>query len=84
MSKRLFFVISVLLLNFLFVVSAFAMSNEEFFKICENGNIKQIKAAIAKGADVNAKDKDGLTTLDYVRANKNSDIIKELMKADAK
>lgn len=36
---------------------------DDFFKLCASGSAEQVKAAIAAGADVNAKDKDGKTPL---------------------
>ena len=40
-----------------------AMSDEEFLELCSSGSIPRIEIAIENGANVNAKDKDGVTAL---------------------
>ena len=42
-------------------------------KFCKKGDLKGVKAALKKGADVNEKDKDGYTGLmEAVMNNRNS------------
>jgi len=48
-----------------------AMSEEEFFELCKSGTPQQVEAAIKAGADVNAKNNDGRTPLNFaVQDNK--------------
>jgi len=49
-----------------------------------NPNIDVVAALLKAGADVNAKDRDGKTALDYVRKNKDSAVAKLLEQAGGK
>ncbi|SHN72004.1 hypothetical protein [Desulfovibrio litoralis] len=71
MLKRITLLILVLLSNFLFSISAFAMSSQEFLDLCAKGSLAEVKKAIANGADVNAIDVNpnegkGIATREYL------------------
>lgn len=40
-----------------------AMSDNDFVELCEKGSAQEVEEAIMNGANVNAKDKDGMTAL---------------------
>ncbi|MDR0564096.1 MAG: ankyrin repeat domain-containing protein [Azoarcus sp.] len=65
-------------------VTRATISNEEFLRLCASGNVQQIQAAIRNGANVNARDKQGVTPL-IVAAMRNGhpEIITALLKAGA-
>jgi ankyrin repeat protein len=57
---------------------------DDFFKSCKSGTSEQVVAAIAAGADVNAKDKDGYTPLMLAGwSNTRPEFIAALLKAGA-
>jgi len=45
--------------------------NEQLFSAVKNGNIDSVKLLIDKGADVNARDKDGITPFDAASRGSN-------------
>ena len=63
----------------------FAMSDADFIELCQKGSLQQIKDAIKKGANVNAKDDAGRTVLMQVAyvENSNLEVITALIKAGA-
>ena len=61
-----------------------AMSDAEFLKLCEDGTAQEVCAALDAGANVNAKDKDGITALMVAaEVNSNPEVINVLLKAGA-
>ena len=61
---------------------AAAMSDEEFFKLCEQGTAEQVKQALADGANPNAKDGDA-TVLEWAALNDNLPAVQALLDAGA-
>jgi len=47
---------------------------------CEDGDLEKVKQLLENGADVNAKDKDGLTALMYASYNGHKEVV-ELLKS---
>jgi ankyrin repeat protein len=63
--------------------SAYALTTD-FVELVKTGTPQQIQAAIDKGEDVNAQDKNGLTPLMWAAGfNQNSEAITTLLKAGA-
>ncbi|MCL1876305.1 MAG: ankyrin repeat domain-containing protein [Synergistaceae bacterium] len=60
-----------------------AMSTDDFLELCKSGTVQQIEAAIKAGADVNAKNDDGLTALMAAALKNNAEATKMLIKAGA-
>ena len=58
--------------------SSYAGINEELWYAAREGNTARVKALLAKGADVNAKDNDGVTALMAAVKGGHSDTIKFL------
>ena len=58
--------------------SSYAGINEELWYAAREGNTARVKALLAKGADVNAKDNDGVTALMAAVRGGHSDTIKFL------
>ena len=57
---------------------------KDFFELVTAGTPQDVQAAISKGADVNAQDKDGKTPLiSAAQTNKNPEVITTLLKAGA-
>ncbi|MDR1740446.1 MAG: ankyrin repeat domain-containing protein [Synergistaceae bacterium] len=56
---------------------------EAFLKLCVTGTSEDVRAAIAAGADVNAKDKDGVTALIYAAEGNNPEVLTVLIEAGA-
>jgi thioredoxin-like negative regulator of GroEL len=53
--------------------------NSDLIEAAKNGDTAQVKALLDKGADVNARDKDGLTALMWAAAGGRTDIVKALL-----
>ena len=61
-----------------------AMSDSDFIKLCQKGSLQQIIDAIKNGANVNAKNNDGITPLMMAIDNSNSSkVVTALIKAGA-
>jgi len=57
----------------------------DFFELVKTGTLQDIKAAIGKGVDINAWDKDGRTPLmEAVWHNQNPEVVTTLLRAGAK
>ena len=79
MNKR----IIVAVLAILLTASASAQTTN-FFDLVKTGSPQAVQAAIANGADVNARDNDGVTALMYAaESNQNPDVVATLLKAGA-
>jgi ankyrin repeat protein len=61
------------------VASACAADDSPLFEAVKNGDKAAVEALLAKGADVNAKDKDGCTPLHWAASQGNSNVIKLLL-----
>ena len=59
-----------------------AMSDEDFFKLCEKGTAEQVKQALADGANPNAKDGDA-SVLAWAALNDNLPAVQALLDAGA-
>ena len=57
--------------------------NQKLFQAAENDNIKDVKALIEKGADVNAKDKEDISVLSLTAKNNFLNIAKFLIENGA-
>ena len=57
---------------------SYADINDELLDAAHEGNTDRVKALLAKGADINAKDKDGVTALMAATNGEHSDTIKFL------
>ena len=73
----------LLVLGFLIACgSAVAQTTRpDLLELCKKGTVEQVGQALAAGADVNAKDTNGKSILEYGRENKNSKVLAELIKA---
>ena len=65
-------------------VQATSDLDQELIAAAIDGDIEKVKALIAAGADVNAKDNDEYTALDYAKDGGHTEIIKILKAAGAK
>jgi len=72
-----------LLLTIAAVLLVGCVTNMSIYEDAEKGNIKAIKQYIAADMDVNAKDSEGKTPLDYA-LNKPSEIVDLLLKHGGK
>ena len=61
---------ALMLVLALWASTVLAGANEDFLKAAERGDLNAVKSFIAKGADVNAKDKDRLDRIDKYLALK--------------
>jgi ankyrin repeat protein len=57
--------------------------NADLLKAAEEGKTDVVRSLIAKGADVNAKDKEGKTALAYAKENSHTEIVQLLKQAGA-
>ena len=57
--------------------------NEELLHAAAEGKVDRVRALIAEGADVNAKDKDGFPALEVATAFAQADVVKALIDAGA-
>jgi len=69
----------VLVVLFFSGVNAFAGLNEDLLNAAKNGNINKAKTLISKGANANAKEKDGGTALMFAAEEGYPDIVKLLI-----
>jgi ankyrin repeat protein len=53
--------------------------NEELLKAAADGDAAKVKELLEKGADANARDKDGLTPLHYAAKHGHADVVKLLI-----
>ena len=61
-----------------------ATTETQFLELCKSGTSQEIEAAIKSGADVNAKDDNGVTALMFAAVNNtNPEVIKVLINAGA-
>ncbi len=59
------------------------MSDYDFIELCKSGDAVKVQKAISNGANVNAKDNDGRTTLMYAALNGQADVAEVLLKHGA-
>ena len=71
-------IISVMAFTFLLAAFAVAGVNEDLIKGAQNGGLKVVQGLITKGADVNAKDNEGVTALMFASENGRLDVVKAL------
>jgi hypothetical protein len=74
----------LLLLLLLPLAPTLQAAEKNFLSIAAEGSLQQVHSAIAAGADVNAKDKDGVTVLMWAAANNRLDSVKLLMRMGAR
>jgi ankyrin repeat protein len=72
-----------LLITIAAVVLVGCVTNMSIYEASEKGNIRAVKQHLASGKDVNAKDSEGKTPLDYA-LNKPSEIVDFLLKHGGK
>lgn len=72
----------LVLLSSIFVLVSFG-NGQEVFQFAREGAAAQLKAAIAAGADVNARDEYGQTPLMYAAENSTPDVVHLLLDAGA-
>ena len=66
------------------ITLAQSKANDALFDAAMNGKVRDVKAALKAGADVNTWDEDGLTVLMYAaRNNGNSRVVRALIDAGA-
>jgi ankyrin repeat protein len=63
------------------VIAADAPVIEQLFQAAKIGSLEQVKALLAKGADVNAKDLDGRTVLNHALIRPDRPEIVQYLKA---
>ena len=83
MGKRITVVLA--LLFFAALSSSYAQTTD-FFQLAKSGTPEQVQAAIDKGSDVNARNKNGMTPLMFAvlfNTTSNSEVITVLLKAGA-
>ncbi len=67
-----------------FAVLGCAKQNDVFLDLCKKGTADEVRRALASGANVNARDKDGVTALMCAaRGNANPDVVKVLLEGGA-
>ena len=54
-----------------------------FIKLCRTGTPEAVAAALRSGADVNARDKRGITALMWAACNSNPEVVEVLLEAGA-
>ena len=60
------------------------MPEEDFFKVCKWGTVKQMNKALASGVDVNAKTGENMTALMLAAAkNPDPDVVRTLLESGA-
>ena len=74
--------LSVFLTFFMMAAAWAVMSDEDFAKLCEKGTAKEIRAALQKGANPNAKDDNAVTAL-MVAAIDNPEAVSLLLEVGA-
>lgn len=74
--------LSVFLTFFMMAAAWAVMSDEDFAKLCEKGTAKEIRAALKKGANPNAKDDNAVTAL-MVAAIDNPEAVSLLLEVGA-
>jgi ankyrin repeat protein len=79
-----YFVLTVFVWSIFSGFSVFAGPNEELITAAEKGDIAVMQTLLAKGADVDVKDNDGVTALMYAAQNGHKHIVELLKKAGAK
>ena len=83
MMKKILAGTLVILLLGTVCVQAISEKDQELIDAAEDGDIKEVKAAIKAGADVNAKANDGDTALIYAASLGYTEIVKILEDAGA-
>ncbi|HXL01820.1 MAG TPA: ankyrin repeat domain-containing protein [Candidatus Atribacteria bacterium] len=64
--------------------SSLALRQEDFTELVKTGSLEEVKKAIEAGANVNARDENGMTPLMHAAgANQNPEVIKVLLEAGA-
>ena len=75
---------TILILLVFISASAYAQTADFFKLVSQGGSPQDVQAAISKGADVNARDKDGRTPLMMAaQYNQDTEVITILLKAGA-
>jgi ankyrin repeat protein len=75
--------LTIFLLSICVTLLAFAGPNEDLIAAAEKGDIATVQALLAKGVDVNAKDKDGRTALMLASWKGQVEVVKELLAKSA-
>ena len=82
-SKVISVIFSLLFLFMLLPFSSYAGINDELIDAARKGDINRIKKLLDKGADVNAKDKDGETALMAAALRGHTEIVQFLLNKGA-
>ena len=76
--------IIAMLLALLIPFTAYAQDvNSELIEAAKNGQTEKVQASLDAGADVNGKDRDGMTALMWAASGGHTDIVKALLDAGA-
>nr|MCR4819145.1 ankyrin repeat domain-containing protein [Fretibacterium sp.] len=75
--------LSVLLVFCMTAAAWGAMTDEDFAGLCKKGSVQEIRNALLKEANINAKDEDGWTALMAAAANNKPEVVSLLLKAGA-
>lgn len=78
MKRILFSVVCILLL-----LTGCAKKNAQLIQAAENGNLPAVQTALTEGADVNAKDTDGVTALWIAAQEGHTEVVKLLLEKGA-
>ena len=84
--KRLIVVTVVVLSAMVFAVPSWGakkLNDEQFVEMCKKGNTQRVIEAVNAGANVNAKDKYGVTALMWAAKKGHAEIANVLIKAGA-
>ncbi|MBU0600637.1 ankyrin repeat domain-containing protein [bacterium] len=83
-GKRSSLAFLVCLFVFVLSVNSSADNKKKLVDATKRGDISTVQALLAKGAEVNAKDKDGITALMEASAQGHIEVVQALKQAGAK
>ncbi len=83
MKRILYLVILIFIISATFAEAGALDKNSRLLYASQKGDYSEVKAALADGTDVNAKDSDGWTALIWAAKKDHSDIVELLLNKGA-